>query len=601
MTRALRAWWRTYRLILSSSFGADRAASVALLLALPALYVAPALGAVAAGWVVDAAVDDSPFLVARAAGLAGLTVLFMLAMSAVTLYALHALNMKVDVAVRLRIGRILTSLPGIGHQENPEYLDRVRIVRRQAGYVGAGLNATAQLVAVLCQVVVVLAVLVALAPPLILLPLFAVPSFMFAARARRIDMSAVERTAEADRLRHRFHHLVSDLPVAREARLFGLGDELRRRRAGFAAVVDSARGRALLRSTGLRSLGELIFMLGYLGAIVVVMRRVGVGEVSAGAMTTAVILAGQVQGFISGLVGQGQQLAWAHQAAGHLHWLERRGAGSPGVPAGRGEPGAAPVAMRSGLELENVSFGYPGTGRPVLRGVNLRLPAGAVVALVGDNGAGKSTLVKLLLRMYEPSAGRITVDGRDLAAIDPDQWRAAASGAFQDFCRPEFLAREAIALGDLARLDDPPAVLAAAHDAGAGEVVDQLPAGLETQLGAGWTAGVDLSGGQWQRLALARARLRGRPLLLVLDEPTAALDAETEAAMFDRFVEASDRVREHGGVTLLITHRFGSARRADWIVVLENGVVVEQGPHDALLDAGGLYARLFELQAATYR
>src|SRR5207344_15868 len=193
----------------------------------------------------------------------------------------------------------------------------------------------------------------------------------------------------------------------------------------------------------------------------------------------------------------------------------------------------APVTLGQGIRLDHVSFAYPGTSRVVLDDVSLTLPAGAVVAIVGENGAGKTTLIKLLAKMYEPSSGSIFVDNTPLARVPAGEWRACLAGAFQDFFRFEFRAGHTVGLGDVPRLDDEPAVVAAVDRAGAGDVVARLASGLDTQLGPTWPGGVELSFGQWQKLALARGFMRDRPLLLVLDEPTAALDAETEHALFE--------------------------------------------------------------------
>ncbi|HKM98946.1 MAG TPA: ABC transporter ATP-binding protein, partial [Candidatus Binataceae bacterium] len=182
-----------------------------------------------------------------------------------------------------------------------------------------------------------------------------------------------------------------------------------------------------------------------------------------------------------------------------------------------------------------MSFAYPGTTRQVLEDVSLDLKQGSVIAVVGENGAGKSTLVKLLSRLYQPDQGRILIDGVDLARIPADDWREHVAGAFQDFFRFEFRARHTVGLGDVPRLDDEPAVVAAVNRAGADDVVEHLNSGLDTQLGPTWPGGVEVSFGQWQKLALARGFMRDHPLLLVLDEPTAALDAETEHALFERY------------------------------------------------------------------
>jgi ATP-binding cassette subfamily B protein len=240
--------------------------------------------------------------------------------------------------------------------------------------------------------------------------------------------------------------------------------------------------------------------------------------------------------------------------------------------------------------------------------MNLHLKPGSVVAIVGENGAGKTTLVKLLCRLYRPTSGRILVDGVDLTRMPPDSWRSRLAGAFQDFFRFEFRARHTVGVGDLPRLDDVPAVMRAVDRAGAVDVVTQLVTGLDTQLGPTWPNGVEISFGQWQKLALARGFMRERPLLLVLDEPTAALDAETEHALFERYAAAARRgaAGEHrppadGRITILVSHRFSTVRMADFIVVLDGSHVTESGTHEELMAKGGQYAELYRIQAAAYR
>ena len=239
--------------------------------------------------------------------------------------------------------------------------------------------------------------------------------------------------------------------------------------------------------------------------------------------------------------------------------------------------------------------------RLLLDDVSFDLPAGKVIAIVGENGAGKSTLVKLLAKMYEPTSGRILVDGVDLARIATVDWRTRLAGAFQDFFRFEFLARQTVGLGDLPRVDDEPAVVTAVTRAGADDVIVRLPAGLETQLGPTWPGGTDVSFGQWQKLALARGFMRDRPLVLVLDEPTAALDAETEHALFERYSAAVRGDDGVGRITILVSHRFSTVRMADLIVVLDGARVVETGTHEALVAQRGQYAQLYSIQAASYR
>jgi ATP-binding cassette subfamily B protein len=260
-----------------------------------------------------------------------------------------------------------------------------------------------------------------------------------------------------------------------------------------------------------------------------------------------------------------------------------------------------PAVLRSGIRLDHVTFAYPGTSRTVLDDISLTLPAGAVVAIVGENGAGKTTLVKLLSKMYEPTSGAILIDSSPLARISAFDWRNRLAGAFQDFFRFEFRARHTVGLGDVPRIDDEPAIVSAVDRAGAADVVTKLASGLDTQLGPTWPGGAELSFGQWQKFALARGFMRDEPLLLVLDEPTAALDAETEHALFERYAAAARNSGDIGRITILVSHRFSTVRMADLIVVLDGAKLVEVGTHEELMAKRGQYADLYSIQAAAYR
>ncbi|MGP4115399.1 ABC transporter ATP-binding protein [Streptomyces sp. 4N509B] len=272
--------------------------------------------------------------------------------------------------------------------------------------------------------------------------------------------------------------------------------------------------------------------------------------------------------------------------------------GPTGRPMGGPTGGALPdggVLPRHGIRFDDVGFRYRPGGRPVLDGLSLDLPAGTSTAVVGLNGAGKTTLVKLLTRLYDPTAGRITVDGRDLAELDPAAWHRRLAVIFQDFVRYELSAADNIALGaPWAPVGDDATLLAAAGRAGASDVVEALPEGLRTVLSRQYRGGRDLSGGQWQRVALARALLavHAGASVMVLDEPTAQLDVRAEVAFFDRFLDIT-----RGLTTVIVSHRFSTVRRADQIVVLDRGRVAERGTHDELMAAGGQYARLFRVQA----
>ncbi|HEY6740057.1 MAG TPA: ATP-binding cassette domain-containing protein, partial [Actinopolymorphaceae bacterium] len=241
--------------------------------------------------------------------------------------------------------------------------------------------------------------------------------------------------------------------------------------------------------------------------------------------------------------------------------------------------------------------------KPALDDVSLDLPARSVVAVIGENGAGKSTMVQLLAALLRPTAGRVLVDGIDLATIDPAEWRTRLSAVFQDHTRPEFTVRHAIGIGDLARLDDPRAIAGASSRADTEHMITRMPRGIDQQLGSAWDEGIDLSGGQWQRLAVARGLMRPTPLVLVLDEPAASLDAAAEHALFNRYMrEARATSRTRGTISVLVTHRFSTVRDADLILVLHDGRLVETGTHQDLVTRDdGLYHRLYRLHADSYR
>ncbi len=389
--------------------------------------------------------------------------------------------------------------------------------------------------------------------------------------------------------------LATTAQPGKEVRITGIGERLiRERRAAWQSwysPVASARW----SSAWWHALAWAIFGCAYVGAVVFVSS----GIRAPAAQVLLVLAAGaRLSAYIGATVGEIGFLRgfWA-DGSRRLAWLEDYAAS---VVASGDVP--VPAVLHQGIRLDHVSFAYPGTSRVVLEDVSLTLPAGAVVAIVGENGAGKTTLVKLLAKLYEPTSGSILVDDTPLARLQTVEWRARLAGAFQDFFRFEFKAKQTVGLGDVSRLEDEPAVVAAVDRAGAGDVIGRLKSGLDTQLGPTWPSGVDLSFGQWQKLALARGFMRDEPLLLVLDEPTAALDAETEHALFERYAAAARGEKSAvGRITILVSHRFSTVRMADLIVVLDGARLVEVGSHDELMAKRGPYSELYAIQAAAYR
>ncbi len=389
--------------------------------------------------------------------------------------------------------------------------------------------------------------------------------------------------------------LATTASTAKELRTYGLTGSLAARHAALSEELRARSVRAALRGALWEGAGWICYAAGFVAVIVVLVLRAAHGHTSPGEVVMAVSLMRRAQVQVAGASDTAGTLAAAIRTARRLLWLERY------VEESRaGGEGVAPERLESGIRLEGVSFAYPGADDGVLTGVDLDLPAGSTVAIVGENGAGKTTLAKLLTGMYRPAAGRILIDGVDLSTVPPDLWRARTTAVFQDFMRPSLAARQVVGAGDLPLIDDDETVGAAVKRAGASSVTEGLPEGLGTPLGRWFTGGHDLSSGQWQRLVLARGLMRSGPLLTVLDEPTASLDAVAETRLFERFARMSAAGRAAGGITLLISHRFSTVRTADLIVVLENGVVSEAGDHDDLLARGGTYAQLFTLQARGY-
>ena len=528
------------------------------------------------------------------------------------LTATHRLMVHASLNVRMRLREntqvyldshimgMTAGIPGLEHHERPEYLDQVELIRNERGYLANPFNPISWTLASIAQGISTIALLVGVDPILALLPLFGVATAWATGRGENRLIELIDSQAEDNRiLRH--HYELATLPAsAKEVRVFGLTDELLGRRRRLFDRLEGER-RAMSRERVARSTAAWgLFAAGYVAALAFTARAVGRGEATVGDAVLILTIGSQLDQQLAEL---GENVAWfvrTHRAVRRLRWFSDYAEGTHAAlePSA---PTTLPAQLRDGIRFEGVAFGYPATETTVLRDVDLHLPAGATVAIVGENGAGKTTLVKLLCRFYEPTAGRILVDGIDLRTIPIDEWRAHLTAGFQDFAMFQLLARETVSVGDVAN-DTDAAVLAALERATTPEVVDQLPGGLSTQLGRDFDDGVEISLGQWQKLALGRAMMRPTPLLSILDEPTASLDALTEHRLFERFHgSAREAARERGAITILISHRFSTVRMADLILVVDGGRILEAGDHAALIASQGLYAELYELQARAYR
>ncbi|GJF30480.1 ABC transporter permease [Kitasatospora sp. NE20-6] len=564
--------------------------------------------------------------VARSAGTAtwlALTTALLLVLELMMTHFAHLSYFELgeleELALQNEVIGLAHGTAGLEDLDRPGWADTLALVREELPRTRASLEAVLQLGGVALQLGVTAVLLGMLSPWLVLLPAAAVVPVAAGNRAQRLVEHAKETTAPGIRLGRHLLEAATAQASAREIRLAGAEAVLIGRHRQTWQRADAALRRAHLTAALLRAAGQLVFAAGYGAAIFVVARQAVDGGAGLGDVILVIALAAQISLQVSTALGLLTVLQGAGRTLQRLADLTGRsappapadgpGPSAPAAPpahAGTAEtdgpagPAGPPAVLARGIRLENVSFRYPGSDRPVLDDITLDIPAGSALALVGENGAGKSTLVKLLCGLYRPTSGRILVDGEDLAAYGP-AWQRRAATLFQDFARLELRLRDNVGIGDLDRLGDDGAIHAALASAEAGPVTGLVPGGLDGLLGRSYGDGAELSGGQWQKLGLARALLRRRPLLVALDEPASALDATAEHALFERFADLAAEARTgSGAVTLLVSHRFSTVRMADRIVVLEHGRIRESGSHADLVAADGLYAELYDLQARVY-
>jgi ABC-type multidrug transport system fused ATPase/permease subunit len=490
-------------------------------------------------------------------------------------------------------------VPGLAHHEVRKHRDQLELLRLRRGELGELVDTISHNLGMLVLSSGSVLLLAQIHPLLLLLPLFGLQSLWASVHAEKLRVRAQERTAELLRSARHLFEVATQPSAGKEMRIFGLGPALVERHRHLWGQADRAQDRASWVG-GLVSAGSWwIFSVAYIAAIGFVLWLALEGRATAGDVVLALKLAAGVNELVQYLAFMAGWLFGQIRTAGRVIWLRNY---AETARFAHDRPAHAPDRLRRGIRLDGATFRYPDSDRTVLHDLTLDLPAGTTVAVVGENGAGKSTLVKLLARFYDPTSGQILVDGVDLRRIEQAEWRTRLAAGFQDFARLELLAGQTVGVGDLARIEEEEAVAAALDRAAATDVVAALPQGVRTPLGPTFDNGFELSGGQWQKLALGRAMMRQAPLLLVLDEPTASLDALTEHALFDRYAANARRFSARtGAITVLISHRFSTVRQADLIVVLDRGRLVEHGSHDQLMAAGGRYAELFSLQARGYR
>jgi ABC-type multidrug transport system fused ATPase/permease subunit len=504
-----------------------------------------------------------------------------------------AFNLRIDLSELVarehydrQIQLAAMGIDGIEHLERTDYLDRLTALYDNTWAIGQSAWTAAETVALVVRLVLIMGLLGSVSSLMLIMLLTGVIPLVIEQRARRSIRDAERHRAQDTRLQRRLFEILTGAATGKEVRVAGSAEHLVRLQREAAERSERLWFRANLRAGLLCALGWSIFSASFVaGLATVVFGAVG-NPVRLGDIVLIMTIGTQLRSVIEGVVRASATTGRAVHVLEPYRWLREYKAEHTSTGAS-----PAPAELRRGITFENVTFAYPNSGRAALKGFSATLPAGSVIAIVGEYGSGKTTVLKLLEKMYRPDSGRILIDDTDLAEIDTRGWRAATSAAFQDFGRYHSTLAQGIVMGDL---DRPDRLETAVAHADARGLVDRLPQGLDTQLGRPF-GGVELSEGQWQKVALARASMREAPLLFVLDEPTASLDAPSEQAIFDRYMERA-RAIGPGGITIIVSHRFSTVAGADLILVLDAGRLIDCGPHSELLVRCPRYSELYLIQ-----
>ena len=500
---------------------------------------------------------------------------------------------RVRMAVDHRVLLAEERLPRITHHDAPDTADRLDVLRQRAPAIAAIPSALIVAAGVTVRSALTVALIVSVHPALLLLALTSIPPIIVGRRNTARRHAAQQAAAPHRRLARHLFTVATTSVSAKEERLFGWSVPLAERHRHETSHEEMALWRAERRSVILTGLAWIPNALGYAAALAATVVLVDRGQATVGDVLLVATIGAGLATQAATLLGTAQSTQASLLAIDDLLWFEG---------LGHSEPTTVPVPQRlaTGIHVDDVSFTYPGTAAPALRHATLHLPAGSVVAVVGDNGAGKSTLMKLLLGLHVPDEGAIRFDDGDTASMDPFELATRTTACFQDFLRFETDLADSVGLGDLPHVHDIEAIQTAIADADARDLVDRLPNGLASPLGRTWREGSDLSGGEWQKTAIARALMRQRPLLLVLDEYAASLDAEAETWLMNQYRAVARLRRDIGTVIVLVTHRLATVRLADLVAVIDNGRISAVGTHDELIAEDGPYARNFLLQSQGY-